>query len=76
MSVRYRCRSYSFFGACIVTGSVVALGVRKWRKEAHAVAQPTAPVADLKVVEVEPPLPLLSQEKLTVAAPATEEEPA
>ena len=44
---------FSFIGACIVTGSVVGLGIRKWRKEKKSAPQVTAPVADIKPAELE-----------------------
>ena len=44
---------FSALGACIVTGSVVSLGVRKWFKDKQLVAAMTAPVADAKPVDVE-----------------------
>jgi hypothetical protein len=44
---------FSFIGALVVTGSVVSLGVRKWMKDRQLTPGRTAPVADLKPVDVE-----------------------
>jgi len=41
---------WSFLGAFIVTGSVVGLGVRKWRRERQPTAGVTAAVKQVKVV--------------------------
>ena len=41
---------WSFLGACIVTGSVVGLGVRKWRRERQPSTIVTAPVKQVEVV--------------------------
>ena len=44
---------WSLLGAMIVTGSVVGLGVRKFLRERQPPVRPTAPVANVKGIDLE-----------------------